>query len=118
MVGFVRQRPFCAGRGPRGPRALSNGSFRHQFYGVSEDHTHRTPHATRTTQKISSSWPADAHCPPTKYQIMRRPILTIFATVASVSFAQDYGDNYADYADGQDDNLYANYAAKQQAKEV
>lgn len=50
--------------------------------------------------------------------IMRRPIIVIFAAVASVSFAQDYGDNYADYADGQQDNLYANYAAKQQAKEV
>ena len=48
---------------------------------------------------------------------MRRPILAIFAAVASVSFAQDYGDNYADYADNQD-NLYANYAAKQEAKAV
>lgn len=50
--------------------------------------------------------------------IMRRPIIAIFAAVASVSFAQDYGDSYADYADGQEDNLYANYAAKHQAKEV
>ena len=48
---------------------------------------------------------------------MRRPILAVFAAVASVSFAQDYGDNYADYADSQD-NLYANYAAKQEAKAV
>ena len=48
---------------------------------------------------------------------MRRPILAMFAAVASVSFAQDYGDNYADYADSQD-NLYANYAAKQEAKAV
>jgi len=58
--------------------------------------------------------------PPYSYPsaIMRRPIIVIFAAVASVSFAQDYGDNYADYADGQQDNLYANYAAKQQAKEV
>ena len=48
---------------------------------------------------------------------MRRPILAIFAAVASVSFAQDYGDNYADYTDSQD-NLYANYAAKQEAKAV
>ena len=49
---------------------------------------------------------------------MRRPILAIFAAMASVSLAQDYGDSYADYADGQDDNLYANYAAKHEAKAV
>ena len=49
----------------------------------------------------------------------------IFAVVAvSISQAQDYGgqyggeSNYQDFADGQDDNLYADYAAKQQEKAV
>jgi hypothetical protein len=61
---------------------------------------------------------SNAQCNHKSNNIMRRPIIVIFVAVASVSFAQDYGDNYADYADGQQDNLYANYAAKHQAKEV
>jgi hypothetical protein len=43
---------------------------------------------------------------------------------SSCCHAQDYDyggqyeENYGDYADGQDDNLYADYAAKQQQKAV
>ena len=52
--------------------------------------------------------------------IMRRPIIVVLAAFAQASGGQyaDDSHNYADYADGQDDNLYANYAAKHQAKEV
>ena len=70
--------------------------------------------------RSSGSRAVGHHChnpPVSELPTMRRPILAIFAAVASVSFAQDYGDNYADYADNQD-NLYANYAAKQEAKAV
>ena len=52
--------------------------------------------------------------------MMRRPIIVVLAAFAQASGGQyaDDSHNYADYADGQDDNLYANYAAKHQAKEV
>jgi len=52
--------------------------------------------------------------------IMRRPIIVVLAAFAQASGGQyaDDSHNDADYADGQDDNLYANYAAKHQAKEV
>ena len=52
--------------------------------------------------------------------IMRRPIIVVLAAFAQASGGQyaDDSHNYADYADGQDDNLYANYAAKHQATEV
>jgi hypothetical protein len=42
-------------------------------------------------------------------------LIAIAATVANLSTAQDYQD----YADGyEQDNLYQDYAAKQQGKEV
>lgn len=52
---------------------------------------------------------------------MRRPVAIL--ALAALALAQqdygggDYGDSYQDYAE-QDDGLYANYAAKQQAKEM
>ena len=46
-------------------------------------------------------------------QKMKRTACIFAIAAASVSQAQDYGD----YA-GQDDNLYADYAAKQQEKAV
>ena len=44
----------------------------------------------------------------------------IFAALAAVAVAQDYGESYQDYAYGEqeDDGLYANYAAKQQEKAI
>ena len=53
---------------------------------------------------------------------MKRTACIFAVAAASISQAQDYQyggeSNYQDYADGQDDNLYANYAAKQQEKAV
>ena len=81
---------------------------------------------------VPSSEPQIANRTPAKIQnplkvssnksniIMRRPIIVVLAAFAQASGGQyaDDSHNYADYADGQDDNLYANYAAKHQAKEV
>jgi len=51
----------------------------------------------------------------------RRQLLgLIFSILLSFSGAQDYEPNYQDYADSYEnqDNLYANYAMKQQLKEA
>lgn len=48
-----------------------------------------------------------------------RPFIGLFL-VASLVLGQDYGQDYPDYQDYADeqDNLYANYAQRQQEKEV
>lgn len=53
--------------------------------------------------------------------IARRKLLgLIFSTILCRSGAQNYEPTYEDYADSYDnqDNLYANYAMKQQQKEA
>lgn len=52
-----------------------------------------------------------------------RPVLLVCVVLAvtATSRAQqyDYGDNYQDFADyGEQDNLYANYAERQEKKAV
>ena len=50
-----------------------------------------------------------------------RQLFLFLATIISIGFSQEYQDyDYQDYADGygQQDNLYADYAMKQQDKAV
>jgi hypothetical protein len=50
----------------------------------------------------------------------RKLLGLIFSTILCLYSAQDYGATYEDYADSYEnqDNLYANYAMKQQQKEA
>jgi hypothetical protein len=52
--------------------------------------------------------------------IGRQNLRFLFAALLSLTSAQDYEPNYEDYADNYEnqDNLYANYAMKQQEKEL
>ncbi len=54
-----------------------------------------------------------------KMKSFHRQLILIFTFITSLSLGQEYQESYQDYADGyQQDNLYADYAMKQQDKAV
>ena len=90
--------------------------LRVQLYAVISQHT-RPDFTTGTLVHVPRSSHPSSNChfytSARLCQKMKRTACIFAIAAASVSQAQDYGD----YA-GQDDNLYADYAAKQQEKAV